>query len=264
MAVNPQHFSSIDGLRVHFRLRGSGEPLVLLHGWGQTSLGFAGVMPALEKQFRVLAPDLPGFGFSESPPAAWGSTEYAGVVASLIKNAGFERADVLGHSFGGKVAVALAASQPELVRRLVLVAAPVVRLPQVDGVRSRARGYKVARRLAALVPPPLQDRILGWARDRYGSEDYKAAGELRSTLVKVVNEDWRTELRSLRSPVLLVYGERDTDVPVAVAREALAEAPGAELVVIEGAGHFPFLDDRERFVDAVTTFLTAAEAPSVA
>jgi pimeloyl-ACP methyl ester carboxylesterase len=255
MAVNPQHFSVVDGLRVHFRLRGSGEPVVLLHGWGQTSLSFAGIMPALERRFRVLAPDLPGFGFSESPPAAWSSAEYAGVVASLIENAGFERADVLGHSFGGKVAVALASSRPELVRRLVLVAA---------GVQSRARGYAIARKLASLAPP-LRDRILGWARDRYGSEDYKAAGELRPTFVKVVNEDWRTELKSLRSPLLLVYGERDADVPLGVAREALAEAPNAELVVIEGAGHFPFLDDSDRFLDVVTRFLTAAEeAPSVA
>jgi pimeloyl-ACP methyl ester carboxylesterase len=262
MAVNPQHFSVVDGLRVHFRLRGSGDPVVLLHGWGQTSLSFAGIMAALEKRFRVLAPDLPGFGFSESPPATWGSAEYAGVVASLIKNAGFERADVLGHSFGGKVAVALAASRPELVKRLVLVAAPVVRLPPAAGVQSRARGYTIARKLAELAPP-LRDRILGWARDRYGSEDYKAAGELRSTFVKVVNEDWRTEMKGLRSPLLLVYGERDTDVPLAVAREALAEAPSAELAVIEGAGHFPFLDDSDRFLDAVTRFLTAAEAPSV-
>jgi pimeloyl-ACP methyl ester carboxylesterase len=263
MAVSPQHFSSIDGLRVHFRLRGAGEPLVLLHGWGQTSLSVAGIMPALEKRFRVLAPDLPGFGFSESPPAAWGSAEYAGVVASLIENAGFERADILGHSFGGKVAVALASSRPELVRRLVVVAAPVVRLPPAAGVQSRARGYTVARKLAGLAPP-LRDRILGWARDRYGSEDYKAAGELRSTFVKVVNEDWRTALKSLRSPLLLVYGERDPAVPLVVAREALAEAPSAELVVIEGAGHFPFLDDSDRFLDAVTRFLTTAEAPSVA
>jgi pimeloyl-ACP methyl ester carboxylesterase len=263
MAVSPQHFSSIDGLRVHFRLRGSGEPLVLLHGWGQTSLSFAGIMPPLEKRFRVLAPDLPGFGFSESPPGPWGSAEYADVVASLIENAGLERADVLGHSFGGKVAVALAASRPELVRRLVLVAAPVVRLPPSTGVQSRARGYTIARRLAAFAPP-FRDRILDWARNRYGSEDYKTAGGLRPTLVKVVNEDWRAALKGLRSPLLLVYGERDSDVPLAVAREALAEAPNSKLVVIEGAGHFPFLDDSYRFLDAVTRFLTPTEAPSVA
>jgi pimeloyl-ACP methyl ester carboxylesterase len=220
-------------------------------------------MPALEKRFRVLAPDLPGFGFSQFPPAPWGSAEYARVVASLIENAGLERADLLGHSFGGKVAVALAASRPELVRRLVLVAAPVVRLPPAAGVQSRARGYTIARKLASLAPP-VRGRILDWARDRYGSEDYKAAGELRSTFVKVVNEDWRTALKSLRSPLLLVYGERDTDVPQAVAREALAEARSAELVVMEGAGHFPFLDDSNRFLEAVTRFLTATEAPSVA
>jgi pimeloyl-ACP methyl ester carboxylesterase len=254
MAVSPQHFTQIDGLRVQFRVRGAGPPLLLLHGWGGSSLSFAAVIPALEQRFRLLIPDLPGFGFSEPPAAAWGSADYARVVAGLIESASAKPLDVLGHSFGGKVAVALATQYPELVRRLVLVAAPVVRLEQNAAVLSRGRAYRAVRAAARLLPP-LREQILDWGRRRFGSEDYKAAGPLRPTLVRVVNEDWRPALPALRAPVLLIYGERDEDVPAAVGEAARDALPNAELVVMSGAGHFPFLDDAEGFSEAVAAFL---------
>jgi len=254
MAVSPQHFTQIDGLRVQFRSRGAGPLLLLLHGWGGSSLSFAPVLPALEQRFRLLIPDLPGFGFSEPPAAAWGSADYARVAAALIESAGGEPVDVLGHSFGGKVAVALATQYAELVNRLVLVAAPLVRQEASAGTRSRGRAYARARAVARLLPP-LRGLILRRAAERYGSQDYKAAGPLRPTLVRVVNEDWRPALPAVRAPVLLVYGENDADVPLAVGEAARDALPNAELVVIEGAGHFPFLDDSQRFSEAVLRFL---------
>jgi pimeloyl-ACP methyl ester carboxylesterase len=254
MAVSPQHFREVDGLRLQFRLRGQGEPLLLLHGWGGSSLSFMGAATRLEERFRILAPDLPGFGFSERPKEAWGSADYARVVAELVQAAGFQAMDVIGHSFGGKVALALATAYPELVRRLVIVASPIVRLPPENGVRRRSRGYALARKAASLAPP-LRGRILDWARQRYGSEDYKAAGPLRPTLVRVVNEDWRPALPALRQPVLLIWGSHDEEVPLRVAEEALAALPDARLTVLEGAGHFPFLDQPEAFVEAVSSFL---------
>jgi pimeloyl-ACP methyl ester carboxylesterase len=256
MAVSPQHFSEVDGLRLQFRVRGlpSGEGLLMLHGWGQNSLSFMSAASALEQKYRLLTPDLPGFGFSEAPKEAWGSAEYARVVASLPTAAGFESVNVLGHSFGGKVALALATAYPELVKKLVIVASPIVRLPLEPGARGRSKTYVMVRKTANLVPP-LRGRILDWARNRYGSADYKAAGPLRPTLVRVVNEDWRPALAAVQAPVLLIWGSADTEVPLRVAEEAVQELPRAELVVLEGAGHFPFLEQPQAFVDAVTKFL---------
>jgi pimeloyl-ACP methyl ester carboxylesterase len=254
MAVSPQHIREIGGLRLQFRLRGSGRPLLMLHGWGQSSLSFMGAASALEQRYRLLTPDLPGFGFSEGPKEAWGSAEYARVMAELVRAAGFETVDVLGHSFGGKVALALATAYPELVRRLVIVASPIVRLPLEGGEQRRSGGYALVRRIAKLMPP-LRGRILEWGRNRYGSADYRAAGPLRPTLVRVINEDWRPALAAVHAPVLLIWGGSDTEVPLRVAEEALEGLPSAELRVLDGAGHFPFLDDAEGFVAAVERFL---------
>jgi pimeloyl-ACP methyl ester carboxylesterase len=260
MAVSPQHFTEIDGLRVQFRVRGSGEPLLLLHGWGGSSLSFMAVSGRLEQHFRVLAPDLPGFGFSETPPRAWGAADYAGAVAGLLMASGFSSVNVVGHSFGGLVATALATSRPDLVKRLVLVASPVVRLPREGGVRARTLAYRGVKTVARLLPP-LRDRITEWAVQRFGSSDYRAAGPMRPTMVKVLGEDWRGALPNLAAPVLLVYGEQDQEVPLAVAHAAMSELPeGAQLLVMPGAGHFPFQDDPEGFVASLSGFLLPAQA----
>ena len=260
MAVSPQHITQINGLRVQFRMRGKGEPLVLLHGWGASSLSWMGPAAQLEGDFRVLAPDLPGFGFSEEPPQAWGAAEYANIVAGLLVATGMGSANVVGHSFGGLVATALATSKPELVKRLVLVASPVVRLKAERDVRSKIGGYARVKFVASLLPP-FKQRILEWGRMKYGSEDYRNAGDMRPTLVKVLGEDWRTALTNVQAPALLIYGENDEDVPLAVAHEAMQELPeGARLVVMPGVGHFPFLDQPDAFVEALTRFLSPAEA----
>ncbi len=256
MAVSPQHFTEIEGLRVQFRMRGNadGEPLLMLHGWGGNSLSFMGAGSLLEERYQTLAPDLPGFGFSEAPPAAWGSADYARAIAELPKSAGYESVNVIGHSFGGKVALALATAYPELVKKLVIVASPIVTMPPEPGVRSRSRRFATLRRVASLLPP-LRERMLSWGRERFGSEDYKSAGVLRPTLVRVVNEDWRASLASVGVPVLLIWGSADTEVPLRVAEEAIGELTDARLVTLDGAGHFPFLDQPEAFAEAVTSFL---------
>jgi pimeloyl-ACP methyl ester carboxylesterase len=160
----------------------------------------------------------------------------------------------MGHSFGGKVAVALATAYPELVRRLVIVASPIVRLPPEPGVRRASLRYSLVREVARAAPP-FRERLLEWGRQRFGSADYKSAGPLRPTLVRVVNEDWRAALAELRVPVLLVWGSADTEVPMRVAEEAMEILPDARLVTLEGAGHFPFLDQPEDFARVVGEFL---------
>jgi pimeloyl-ACP methyl ester carboxylesterase len=254
MAVSPQHFSDVEGLRLQFRLRGAGEPLLMLHGWGGSSLSFIGVSGSLEERYRLLTPDLPGFGFSEAPPVAWGSSDYARVMAELIKSSGFESVDVLGHSRGGTIALALATAYPELVKRLVIVASPILRLPPEAGLRRASLRYSLVKGLSKVVPP-LRERMLDWGRNRFGSADYRNAGQMRPTMVRVVNEDWGPALPAIQVPVLLIWGSADTEVPLRVAQEAMELLPQGELVTLEGAGHFPFLEQPEAFTGAVSAFL---------
>lgn len=241
------------GGRVFGSRSGHGAPAVVaLHGWARTQRDFdavlrppdAGAVPgpdavALDAvALDALALDLPGFGATPPPAEPWGSPEYAECVSSVLEDLDAPVV-IAGHSFGGRVAVHLAARHPDQVRALVLTGVPLIRL----GPRRRpARAYRVIRGLhrARLV----SDARLDAARERYGSADFRAAqGIMRQVYGRIVAETYEEQLDALRCPVTFVWGDDDATVPLAVAEAAMArvrDSPGAgpsELVVCPGAGH---------------------------
>lgn len=246
----------INGLDTYFTLEGRGEPVVLLHGWGASSQSLAPLCGALADSFRVLAVDLPGFGWSQGPPAAWGTTEYAGHIERLLQEAGVGRVALVGHSFGGRIAIALAAGQPARVSRLVLVASTGIRPRRRAGYYVRVAAAKLARWFFSLPGwGATGERIIATVSGRLGSRDYRAAGRMRPILVKVVNEDLAPLLPSIQAPTLILWGDRDQEVPRSAMDLMAARIPRSRLVVFEGAGHFPFLDAPETFCGMVKAFL---------
>ncbi|HEX2155104.1 MAG TPA: alpha/beta hydrolase [Acidimicrobiia bacterium] len=213
---------------------GSGPPRVLaLHGWGRRGSDFAAVLSGLD----ALALDLPGFGASAPPPEALGASGYADLIQPVFEM--FDRAPVVvGHSFGGRVAVARQFHHPGSASGLVLVATPLLRRP---GARRRPPwAFRLARMAhrAGLVPDEMMER----QRRRQGSADYRAAtGVMRDVLVKAVNESYEEELAALDVPVHLLWGSDDTEVPSWVAEEASriisSSRSPVELEVLEGVGH---------------------------
>ena len=209
---------------------GDGAPDILaLHGWGRRGSDFASVLEG----FSGIAPDLPGFGASPAPDEVIGADAYADIVVGILDS--FDRPPVLvGHSFGGRVAVCLAARNPELVGPLVLTGVPLIRL---ETGRRPSAGFRFARRLNQL--GVMSDERLERAKRKRGSEDYRAAsGVMRDILVKVVNESYEGQLRRISSPVQLLWGQDDHEVPLSVAEAAQALLSKSSLEVIPGVGHF--------------------------
>ena len=208
---------------------GDGPPAVLaLHGWRRTHRDFAGVFEGVD----AIAVDLPGFGSTPEPAEAWGSAEYAAALDPLLDELSLPVV-VLGHSFGGRVAVHLAARRPDAVKALVLTGVP---LRRVRGGRKPAFAYRVARSLHRR--KLLSDGRMDELRERYGSEDYRAAkGVMRDVFVRVVNETYEDELRRITCPVELVWGDDDTAAPLAAAKWAADILRDAKLTVRQGAGH---------------------------
>lgn len=232
---------------------GKGPPVVVLHGWGGRIESMAPVIACLSLRFRVIAADLPGFGASPPPPDAWGTPEYARHVLSLMHRLEIERSHFVGHSFGAKTSLYLAATRPQVVDKLVLQASAGLRTPPSLAARVKrmiSSGARLAGRLG-LPGRRLRDSIYR----RIASSDYRDAGPLRPILVKVVNEDLASLLPKVEAPSLLVWGTRDDAVPVAHARKMESLIPDAGLVLFEGAGHFAYLDEPERFCRIVRHFL---------
>ncbi len=248
----------IQEVETHYREAGAGTPVLLLHGWASSSEALAGVAAALAPRHRVLSVDLPGFGWSAAPPAAWGVFEYLAHVTALLDRLGVKTTAVLGHSFGGRVAIALAARHPARVARLILVASAGIRPPRTAANRLRVTATTVLKAGAHL---PLIGGVIGryldrW-RERVGSRDYRQAGALRPTFVRVVNEDLAPLLPQIAAPTLLLWGDQDREVGRPAVDLMAARIPGARLVVLPGAGHFPFQDAPDAFQREVTGFLQA-------
>jgi pimeloyl-ACP methyl ester carboxylesterase len=212
---------------------GDGQPRVLaLHGWGRRSSDYRQALTGL----GALAVDLPGFGASPPPDSVIGAEGYASILSPILEE--FTHPPVLvGHSFGGRVAVCMAATEPGRVGGLVLTGVPLVRLTATKSPSAAFRAIRALNR-SGWVSDDRMEQI----RRRRGSADYRAVtGIMRDILVKVIGESYQPQLRKLTSPVELLWGAADTEVPVAVAESARDEIVSAggtvTLKVLEGIGH---------------------------
>ena len=206
--------------------------VIALHGWGRTGKDFSSILAGM----NALAVHLPGFGSAPPPPEAWSPADYATWLSQGIDP---ERPPVVvGHSFGGRVAVRLAAHYPHLVKSLVLTGVPFSR---------RQPGKKPPMRLR------LAKTLLTWGlvtetrvdtlRKKFGSADYNAAqGVMRDVLVAAVNEDYFDDLERLPHHVDLVWGELDVPAPLALAHKADSVLTYSTLTVVTGSAHL--LDEK--------------------
>ena len=201
--------------------------VVALHGWMRSGADFAAVVAGLD----AVAPNLPGAGAAEPPAEVWGSPEYAELVADAIRP--FGPVVIVAHSFGGRVAVHLAAKYPELVRELVLTGVPLLRLQAAPRASTGFRFFKFLAKVGLVS----QKRLEAERRKR-GSADYNAAqGIVRDIFVKLVNEDYREQLAAITAPVRMVWGENDRSAPADAGEAASKLIPNATFRIVPGAGH---------------------------
>ena len=247
----------IQGMKVYYEAVGDGNPVVLLHGWGVDSSAMRPLLTLIRDQAssRAYALDFPGFGFSDPPPQAWGVSEFVHLLEGFLDSLGLTRVDIIAHSFGGRVAIKLAAQNPQRVGRLVLVDSAGIRRKRTASYRLKVALAKTVKFLFKTVPGLARALRLDRLVARQGSSDYRNAGQLRTTFVKVVNEDLQSCLPLIQSQTLLVWGSQDDSTPLADGQRMQALIPGARLEVIPGAGHFSYADHFAEFSRILIPFL---------
>lgn len=245
----------LEGLTVRMEVTGEGRPLILMHGWGCDHTTVRSIAATAAMTHTVYNIDFPGFGGSQEPAEVWGVERYTRLIEELVVKEGLERPVLVGHSFGGRVAI-LYASRNE-VDKVVLVDAAGIKPSRSLGYYLKVYSFKAAKRFWQLVlgKEKAQKRIDAM-RARRGSGDYAAASPMmRRILSKVVNEDLTDRLHMIEAPTLLVWGENDTATPMADARKMAKLIPDAGLVSFPGCGHYSFLDNPGQFRAVLSSFL---------
>jgi pimeloyl-ACP methyl ester carboxylesterase len=265
-----ESFVPVDGGLVHVERAGSGEPVVLLHGFGASSYGWRKVLPGLAQGYQVAAPDFYGFGYTERPtdPAKYTREGQAAMVLGLLDALGIERAHFVGSSYGGAITLWIASRHPERVRSMILVDSAAPTYP--DDRRSRLatrpfgglfvrlfalrpgavrRGLETAFYDDSLATPELAQaylerlRIEGLDRAYYG------------LTAPIPGPRPRVDLATIDVPALVVWGTEDKLVPVALGRRAAATLPRGEFVALEKTGHLPMEERPEELLRLMTGFL---------
>ena len=264
------------GYQTNVHEHGKGFPLMLIHGSGPGVTAWANwrlVMPELAKQRRVIAPDMLGFGYSERPANpdyqrdVW--VEHAiGVLDAL----GIEQADLVGNSFGGGIALALAIRYPHRVRRLVLMGSVGVSFPITDGL-DRVWGYEPSfQTMRSLMDTFAYDRALvtdELAELRYQASIRPGFQESFAQMFPAPRQRWvdglasnEADIRAVQHETLVIHGREDQVIPLQASLQLAQLIPNAQLHVYGHCGHWTQIEHAGRFARLVEDFLSEADSAS--
>lgn len=264
------------GYQTNVHEHGEGFPLMLIHGSGPGVTAWANwrlVMPELARQRRVIAPDMLGFGYSERPANpdyqrdVW--VEHAiGVLDAL----GIEQADLVGNSFGGGIALALAIRYPQRVRRLVLMGSVGVSFPITDGL-DRVWGYEPSfQTMRSLMDTFAYDRALvtdELAELRYQASIRPGFQESFAQMFPAPRQRWvdglasnEADIRAVQHETLVIHGREDQVIPLQASLQLAQLIPNAQLHVYGHCGHWTQIEHAGRFARLVEDFLSEADSAS--
>ena len=227
----------------------SKKTLVFIHGWSLSSKIFEPIIYRLKNDFEIYSPNLPGF--SNSPiNKSMLLEDYADWVLKFLEKNKIEKPIVIGHSFGGAVATKFAILHPESVSKLILVCASAIRQSR----RKMILIKKAADFLKPLFPEKLRKFVLKLLK--LDKTDYAQIEslELKETFKNVIAEDLKPYLSFIKSPTLVIWGEKDAVTPLSEGKLIAETIPDAKLAVVKNAGHFVFLEKPEEFIKLIKEF----------
>lgn len=228
--------TSIKGLEINYEVIGEGKPLLILHGWGSNNGKWQKVGELLaEKGIKVIIPDLPGFGDSQRPSMAWELDDYCEFITEFIKLLNLEKFYILGHSFGGALAVKCSLKFPEKIDRLFLVGAACFRRTAL-----RKKLFYVIAKVFKIFSffPGYSSFRKGFYKFIVRKSDYPyAEGIMKDIYLKIIKEDLSDVLPGVQIPTVIIWGEKDDVTKIKDARLINEKIKGSRLEIIPGANH---------------------------
>lgn len=250
---------SIKDCLINYEVFGEGEPLILFHGWGASINSMAPIWQFFKSKFKVYVLDFPGQGNKSSDPkTVWGIPEYADMVLKFMNELKIEKPHVIAHSFGGRVAIYLSSMNKDLFNKIVLVDSAGVKPRTSLKKMIKIFMFKCGKNILKITTPKNKyDEKIDNLRKKFGSSDYGALKSdiIRKTFSNVINLDLTKNLKEIKNPVLLIWGEDDKDTPLYMAKIMEKNIKDSGLAILKNAGHFSYIDKSYEFNLIVDKFL---------
>lgn len=251
----------INSLKANFKMAGEGPAILILHGWGGSSSSWVKVQGILSaKGYRVICPDFPGFGKSNIPKEPWTITDYVNWVFDFAKSQRMDKFFLLGHSFGGRIAIKFAVTFPEKIKSLILCNSSGIKKDpdfktEIIFLFSRIGNMLFSAKILARFKDGARNFFYIFLRRK----DYvKAKGMMKEIIKKVLEEDLFPYLNKIEAATLIIWGKEDKLVSVKDASIFNKEIKNSQLEILPEAGHSPHLESPGKLTDIIVNFLKKA------
>jgi len=228
--------TEINGIKTNYQVFGGGKPFLILHGWGSNSDRWVAVAEKIsEKGFRVIVPDLPGFGKSDALAMPWDTNKYINWAEGFVKELNLGDFYLLGHSFGGALASKIAVKHAQEVKKLFLVSAACVRKKTVK--KSFFRKISKVVKIFYFIPYYSFFRKAIYKFIIRKSDYVYVDGIMKETYLNVVSEDLSFHLPFIKVPTIIIWGDKDEFTPIADGYFIEKQIKKSKIIIIPGAGH---------------------------
>lgn len=219
------------------------KTILILPGWGDTRKTFDFLIDNLKQEYTIYIFDYPGFGKSTFPNQDMTIYDYKDYFEEFIKEKKLTNATIIGHSFGGRIAILLASISKIKIKNIILIDSAGIKPKKTWKQYMRQTLYKILKRLRYLLPKKIKNRYQKWLLKIFSSADYQALPkEMMTTFRNVVNEDLTKYLAKIERETLLIWGEEDQDTPIADGIKMEKEIKDSALIHIPSATHYCYLD----------------------
>lgn len=223
-------------------LGSSKEVVVILHGWKRSLNEWIPVAQNLSTRYRVILLDLPGFGGTQLPERPYDTYEYAGFVENFLKKLDISKYSLMGHSFGGRLGIILASKNNE-INKLVLV--------DSAGIENKT----IAVKLLSLFTNHIKEFVPENVKSKFRSADYKSAGKLKETFVKVIDQDLSHLFNKIKTPTIIIWGDKDSVLDVSQTKVFKKQIPNSTVRIVWGANHSPHIEKPKVFLEILNEYI---------
>lgn len=234
----------VNDFTIYFEKYGDKENnILILPGWGNNRETFKYLIDILKENYTIYILDYPGFGNSPFPSRDLTLSDYTELINNFIISNNIDNPTIIAHSFGGRIVIDLFKNYDLNIKNLIFIDIAGIKPKKSLYKKIKEKIYKFLKKLGILFPKKIKQKYLNKLIKVFGSSDYsKLDPNIRKTFINIVNFDQKEDIKNINKDTLIIWGEKDLDVPLKDGYFIKESIKDSEIIVIPKSGHFPYLD----------------------